>query len=89
MAFTSEDIRANRDFFAQKLRVERQKNDVAQWAKGEASAPSFVLLDTRGRDAFAKGHVKGAICVPLQEIDKLVEQLPRDKELVTYCWNST
>ena len=35
MPFAAEDIRANRDSFANKLRAEKQKNDVIKWVKGE------------------------------------------------------
>ena len=89
MAFDPKDIQANREFFAAKLKAERQKNDVARRAKGEAVTPGFVLLDVRGRDAFAKAHVAGALCLPLDELDAIAPGLPRDRELVTYCWNHT
>jgi rhodanese-related sulfurtransferase len=87
MAFTSEDIRANREYFAAKLRAEEQKQSVIHWVKNEPGAPDIVLLDTRARDAFNKAHIQGAISVPLEELKQLAAQLPRDKTLVTYCWN--
>lgn len=89
MSFTPDDIRANREYFAAKLRAERQFNDVIKWAKGESGAPDFVLIDTRGRAPFRKAHIQGALCVPLDEVDALAGKLPRDRELVTYCWNAT
>ncbi|HKA86025.1 MAG TPA: rhodanese-like domain-containing protein [Haliangiales bacterium] len=88
MAFTREDIEANRDFFADKLRAERQEVDIADWAKGTA-ALDIVLLDTRARDAFTRGHIRGAVCAPTEELRELMAELPRDKELVTYCWSHT
>jgi rhodanese-related sulfurtransferase len=88
MGFSLEDIRANRDFFAAKLRAQKQKTDVEHWVKGEA-AGDFVLLDVRSRDAFAKAHVKGALSAPLDELSDLMAQLPREKELVAYCWSAT
>ena len=89
MASTEQDIRANRDYFAAKLRAERQQSDVAKWAEGKPGAPDFLLLDVRGRDAFAKAHVRGALCVPLDELDALAGKLGKDRELVTYCWSGT
>jgi rhodanese-related sulfurtransferase len=86
MGFTSDDIRANRQFFAAKLRAEKQKADVLKKAKGEPHQ-EFFLLDARPRDGFAKAHIRGALCVPLEELSTLIDQLPKDKELVTYCWN--
>ncbi len=87
MAFNPEDIRANRDYFAAKLRAERQKADVVK--KVKEGKGEFVLLDTRGRKAFEQGHIPGAWCLPLEEFDALASQLPRDRELVTYCWAHT
>ena len=89
MAFSKDDIKANHDFFAAKLRAEKQKADVEHWVKGEPAGGDFVLLDVRTRDAFAKAHIKGAVNVPLAELKDLAGKLPRDKELVAYCWNST
>ena len=87
MAFNSDEIRANRDYFAAKLRAERQKADVVR--KVKESKGDFILLDTRGRIAFGQGHVPGAWCFPLEELDALVPQLPKDREFATYCWTHT
>ena len=85
MSFTAEEIRRNRDYFAEKLRAEKQRNDVLKAVDG--SGPyDFVLLDTRGREPFASGHIPGALCVSSEDLDNAVSQLPRDKEIVTYCW---
>jgi rhodanese-related sulfurtransferase len=89
MAFSQDDIRANREYFAAKLKAERQKADVVKKVNGEPGAPDFVLVDTRPREAYAQGHIRGAINVPIAEIAKLAPKLPREKELVTYCWNHT
>jgi len=47
MAFTAEDIRANREYFAAKLKAERQMNDVARWSEGSPLG-RLLLLDVRG-----------------------------------------
>lgn len=89
MAFDPKDIEKNREHFAGKLRAEKQKNDVLKFAKGELPAGSFLLLDARQRGAFNKSHIQGALCVPREELDQFIGKLPKDKELVTYCWTST
>lgn len=89
MAFSQEDIRRNRDYFAEKLKAERQLADVQRWVNKEPGAPEFVLVDTRARDAFAKAHIPGAVNVPVPELPQLAGQLPKDKELVAYCWSRT
>jgi len=89
MAFSEEQIRANRAYFAAKLAAERQKADVVKKVNKEPGAPDFLLVDTRQREAYAQGHIPGALCVPLAELAQLAPKLPREKELVTYCWNHT
>lgn len=86
MAFTPDDIQANAAYFRAKLRAETQKAAVVEWQKGKY-AGDFVLVDTRPRDGFAKLHIEGAINVPLAELDELIAKLPKDRELVLYCWN--
>jgi rhodanese-related sulfurtransferase len=85
MAFDAEKIRANREYFAHKLQFEKQRNDVLHAVQGDPPF-DFVLLDTRGKGPFAEGHIPGAWCVTIDELDQVVSQLPKDKEIVTYCW---
>jgi rhodanese-related sulfurtransferase len=84
MFFTADAIRANREYFTHKLLAEKQRNDVLHAV--EEGRFDFVLLDTRGREAFASGHIPGALCAPMEELAQLATILPKDKELVTYCW---
>lgn len=84
MAFSTDEIRANRDYFAHKLKAEKQRNDVLHAV--ESGKFNFVLLDTRGKEAFASGHIPGALCAPMEELKQLAAVLPKDKEVVTYCW---
>jgi rhodanese-related sulfurtransferase len=85
MGFTREDIAANRLWFAGKLRAEKQLAEVKRWVE-EGAGGGFLLLDVRPRNAFAKAHVPGALCAPLEEIDRWAAELPHE-ELVVYCWN--
>ena len=84
MPFNDEEIRANRDYFFRKLHAEKQRNAVLKAV--ESGDFNFVLLDTRGREPFANGHIPGALCAPLEELSEIIPTLPRDKEIVTYCW---
>ena len=84
MAFTTKEIQANRDYFVYKLRAEKSRNDVLKAVEGGTF--NFILLDTRGREPFADGHIPGALCAPVGELDQLAALLPNDKEVVTYCW---
>ena len=44
-----------------------------------------VVIDVRGDAAYKTGHIKGARMIPAAEIDKHVDELPKDKLIVTYC----
>ncbi len=86
MPFRPEDVEANRAHFAAKLRAEKQKHDVIHKVKEGLGNP-FLLLDVRPRAAFGRAHVQGAWCVPNDELPSLLPLLPRDVEVVTYCWS--
>ena len=43
------------------------------------------LIDVRLQDAYNMGHIPGSHLIPAGEIVKHVDQLPRDKMIVTYC----
>ena len=44
-----------------------------------------VVVDVRGDAAYKAGHIKGSLMIPAAEIDKHVDELPKDKLIVTYC----
>ncbi|HEY0402480.1 MAG TPA: rhodanese-like domain-containing protein, partial [Blastococcus sp.] len=71
--------------FARRLTVETDVSDVA--AALDSGAPGFVLLDSRGTQAWAQGHVPGAIHLPGREITARADgELDRSVPVVTYCW---
>ena len=84
MDWSESDVRRNRDYFQWKLHAIKQRADVVQAI--EQGPFDFVLLDVRGREAFAFGHITGAWCAPLDELDAVAAHLPKDREIVTYCW---
>jgi rhodanese-related sulfurtransferase len=46
----------------------------------------FILVDVRGSNFFAKGHVKGAINIPHREMTaRRMADFPRNKVFVVYC----
>lgn len=49
-------------------------------------APDFVLLDVRGRAAYAAGHVPGAVSLPHRDITAArMAAWPEGTVFVTYC----
>ena len=43
------------------------------------------VVDVRNQDSYNIGHIPGARLIPAGEILNHVNELPRDKTLVTYC----
>ncbi len=46
---------------------------------------AIVLVDVRPREEYQAGHIAGALCMPLDELEQRPESLPRDQEIVAYC----
>jgi rhodanese-related sulfurtransferase len=84
MSWSEADIRSNRDYFKAKLSAIKQRNTVLEAIQHDAF--DFVLLDTRPRDAFKFGHITGAWCAPFVDFETIIPRLPKDREIVTYCW---
>ncbi|GLY01317.1 rhodanese-like domain-containing protein [Actinoplanes sp. NBRC 101535] len=65
-------------FFAAKLAFETDVSDVH--AALESGRPGLILIDSRNTASWDQGHLPGAVHRP----DPAT--LPRDAELVVYCW---
>jgi len=59
----------NREYFTHKLQAEKQSNHVLHTVEGSA-AYDFLLVDTRGREAFAQGHIPGASYIGAAESEE-------------------
>ncbi|CAM3529130.1 ArsR/SmtB family transcription factor [Halomonas lysinitropha] len=44
-----------------------------------------ALLDVRPADEYQAGHLPEAINIPLEQLEAMLDDLPRDKEIVAYC----
>ena len=44
-----------------------------------------TVLDVRPPEEFAAGHVRGAINIPIHELERRLAELPKRKEVVAYC----
>ncbi len=51
----------------------------------DAKDKSLYLLDVRTPGEVAEGTIKGAVNIPIDELPKRVEEIPKDKEIVAYC----
>lgn len=46
---------------------------------------TLVVLDTRPASEYAAGHIAGARSVPVDDLQRQLRQLPKEKEYVAYC----
>jgi glyoxylase-like metal-dependent hydrolase (beta-lactamase superfamily II)/rhodanese-related sulfurtransferase len=51
----------------------------------EAKDKILYLLDVRTPEEVAGGVIKGAAKIPIDELPKRAEEIPKDKEIVAYC----
>jgi rhodanese-related sulfurtransferase/DNA-binding transcriptional ArsR family regulator len=44
-----------------------------------------TVVDVRPPHEFAQGHIAGALNIPLDQLTRRLNELPRDREIVAYC----
>ncbi|MGO8948753.1 MAG: rhodanese-like domain-containing protein [Ktedonobacterales bacterium] len=44
-----------------------------------------VIIDVRGKADYARGHLPGALHIPLAELPRKLKRLPTDRSIITYC----
>lgn len=45
----------------------------------------IIWIDVRNRDDYKKGHIKGALGIPLSDLEYNLDKISQDKEIVFYC----
>ena len=50
-----------------------------------AEGVGAVLLDVRTRGEFSKGHIPGAVNIPVDELRSRLAEVPSDKPVIIYC----
>jgi hydroxyacylglutathione hydrolase len=50
----------------------------------QSDSPPYVL-DVRTKGEFAKGHLEGAVNIPLNELPNRRDELPSDRQVVVHC----
>jgi rhodanese-related sulfurtransferase len=70
--------------FAAKLRFETDPSDVRS---AQEAGDAFVLIDSRGEEAWGQGRAIGAIHLPTAQIaDRAAALVPAGMPVVVYCW---
>ncbi len=47
--------------------------------------PQPFLLDVRQPEEYREGHIAGATLIPLGDLPRKLDQLPRDREIICVC----
>ncbi|MFA7382340.1 MAG: rhodanese-like domain-containing protein [Desulfurivibrionaceae bacterium] len=63
------------------------KNEIslAEFKQAMEGNPGQMILDVRTRDEVQAGAFKNSICIPLDEIEKRLGELSKDKEMLIHC----
>jgi rhodanese-related sulfurtransferase/DNA-binding HxlR family transcriptional regulator len=72
--------RAARDYLGADVEAIGRQELVERLTRGDV-----VLVDVRPEQEFAAGHIDGARSIPLEELERRLEELPSDQEVVAYC----
>lgn len=52
-----------------------------------ANTGDYTIVDVRDEKDYNKGHLTGAINVPVDEAEELIKTLPTDKPFLTHCYS--
>ena len=50
----------------------------------QQAARAPTVIDVRGADEYAAGHLPGALHIPADELPRRLGEIPRDRPVVTY-----
>lgn len=72
--------RAAREYLGEEVETIGREELRARLASGEV-----VLIDVRPEEEFAAGHIEGARSIPIEELERRLDELPANHEIVAYC----
>ena len=60
-------------------------------AMSDRNEPGLVIIDSRSRSQYEETHIKGAINIPLMDMEQnpVLPEAPKDARLVFYCSGNT
>ena len=57
----------------------------AHWKAGEKSPVPFLFIDVRTPEEYAESHIEGSTLIPLQQLEKRVAEVSKEKRVYLYC----
>lgn len=71
-----------------KNRVESTFSPMDYMTEKKRQPENYLLIDVRnGAPALKKEKIQGALEIPLSELEIRLDEIPKDKEIVLYCWD--
>lgn len=61
------------------------RNIASTQAKALLDKGSVFLLDVRTPQEFQQAHLNGAVLIPIDQIERRLKEIPRDKSILVYC----
>jgi len=49
------------------------------------SGEDYIILDVRNQDEYDEVHIDGAVLIPVDTLEGRLNELPKDKPIITYC----
>lgn len=65
--------------------MDNRKTEISGAEFYELPADSYELMDIRGEESYQYGTIPGALCVPQDELDERMKQLPEGKKAILFC----
>lgn len=61
------------------------RNLAARDVKALLAKGNVFLLDVRTPDEYRQAHLKGAVLIPVNEIERRLREVPKNRPVVVYC----
>lgn len=83
------DVELSRKHFEEKLKITLGPVEMKHLLDDPRERNNFVLVDVRNRDGYREEHIPGAISIPEETLQNRLNELPKDKDIIVYCWTLT
>jgi rhodanese-related sulfurtransferase len=78
------DIELSRKHFEERLKVTLGPVELQELMDEDRG--SFTLVDVRSKEGYQQEHIPSAINIPESELESRLQEIPKDKPVVVYCW---
>jgi rhodanese-related sulfurtransferase len=78
-------VQSSVDLYLQSLPADFHTLKTVPALKSLMAGGNTLLIDVRQPAEYRAGHIRGAVNIPLRELDDHLDAIPTDKEIVLYC----